>query len=1000
MRTVPAIRILIAAALLSLSFPLLAAIQLVAVASGLSSPVFVGNAKDGSNRLFIVEQGGFIQVLQPGSSTPALFLDIHTKVLAGGERGLLGLAFHPRYPSNGRFYVFYTRAGDGSLVIAQYQVSTNPNVADSATEIILLTIPHPTNANHNGGMLAFGPDGFLYAGTGDGGSGNDPPNNAQNINSLLGKILRIDVDHPDVAAGTPYSSPSDNPFVNAGGRGEIFAFGMRNPWRFSFDRSTGQQWVGDVGQDAHEEVDTPIARGGNYGWRVYEGMFCSNNDPGLCVPANYLFPVFDYGHTGGRCSITGGYVYRGTQNALPPSTYVYGDYCTGEIFGWDGTTQRLLLDTSMNISSFGEDERGELYVVDVNGAISKFAPGTAASGSVVNASFEVPALSSGGYQYTPGGSGVGWTFDGGSGVQRNGSAWGAATAPDGNQTAFIQGKGTIAQAITLGGDAYTLTFNVAQRSGQIQPVRVSVDGAQIGALVTPPGTSFTTVSINFSVASAGAHTLAFVGTDPADKSTFLDAVAVAAGPSAWNTFGRDAHHSALSTTASQPLSQVHWQTPLDLQPQYSGSLLLIHYGSPLVTASYTVIIPVKTGATDGFQIEARAGSNGALQWSIATDYVLPPHSWIPVFGPALTSAPRLYFPGAGGTIYFRDQPDAATGASGQIAFFGISNYQANPQAYNESVMINTPLTVDPSGNIYFGFQVIGSTPLGLTSGIARIGASGQGTWTPLPTAQADPNIAHVPHNSAPALSTDLGTVYVAASEGSAAYLVALDSTSLVPLARVRLIDPKSGFDALLSDNGSASPTVGTDGDVYFGVLDNPSGENHGRGWLLHFNSSLSQSKTPGAFGWDDTPSLVPAQMVPSYQGSSPYLLMTKYNNYRQVGGDGQNKIAVLDPHATQTDPVTQVTVMKEVLTMVAPTPDPNGGVKEWCINSAAVDPFTKSILANNEDGKLYRWDLTTNTLSQTVVLTAGLGEAYTTTVIGADGQVYATNNAILFAVGQ
>ena len=259
----------------------------------------------------------------------------------------------------------------------------------------------------------------------------------------------------------------------------------------------------------------------------------------------------------------------------------------------------------------------------------------------------------------------------------------------------------------------------------------------------------------------------------------------------------------------------------------------------------------------------------------------------------------------------------------------------------------------------------------------------------------------VPHNSAPALSADLGTLYVAVSNGSVGYLVALDSTTLAPLARVRLKDPSSGLDARLSDNGSASPTVGTDGDVYFGVLENPFGSNHSRGWLLHFDSSLSQSKTPGAFGWDDTASLVPAQMVPSYQGTSAYLLMAKYNNYAGRGGDGQNKLAVLDPNATQTDPVTLATVMKEVLTIVGPTPDPNiGGVREWCINSAAVDPLTKSILANNEDGKLYRWDLTTNTLSQTVVLTAGLGEAYTSTVIGVDGHVYAINNAILFAVGQ
>jgi hypothetical protein len=440
---------------------------------------------------------------------------------------------------------------------------------------------------------------------------------------------------------------------------------------------------------------------------------------------------------------------------------------------------------------------------------------------------------------------------------------------------------------------------------------------------------------------------------------------------------------------------------VDLQPQYSGNDLLIHYGSPLITAANTVIVPVKTGATEGFQVEARGGSNGALKWSLTTDYVLPPHHWTPVFGPALTSQPRLYFPGAGGTVYFRDQPDASAGTGGQIAFYGLSNYQANPQAYDASVMINTPLTTDPSGNIYFGFLVTGNTPLALTSGVARISASGQGSWIPVTTAAADPTMTKVVHNSTPALSPDLGTLYIAVSNGSAGYLVALNSTTLAPVARVPLKDPKSGQDSWLSDDGSASPTVGPDGDVYFGVLESPSGENHFRGWLLHFDGSLSQSKTPGAFGWDDTASLVPAQMVPSYQGTSGYLLMSKYNNYAQAGGDGQNKLAVLDPNATQTDPVTLVSVMKEVLTIPGPTPDLSiGGVKEWCINSAAVDPQTKSILANSEDGKLYRWDLTTNTLSQSAVLTSGIGEAYTSTVIGVDGHVYAINNAIVFAVGQ
>jgi hypothetical protein len=238
-------------------------------------------------------------------------------------------------------------------------------------EKTLLTIPHPVNSNHNGGMLAFGPGGYLFIVVGDGGSANDPPNNAQNIDVLLGKILRLNVDIADPAAGTPYSAPASNPFVGKAGRDEIYAFGLRNPWRFSFDRRTNQQWVGDVGQDRVEEVDTPIISGGNYGWRVYEGSSCSNNDASLCGAGRFISPIVDYPHTNGRCSITGGYVYRGPGGALPDGTYLYADYCSGEIFAWDGRSQRILLNGAGLVSSFGEDEDGELYVVSLGGTISK-----------------------------------------------------------------------------------------------------------------------------------------------------------------------------------------------------------------------------------------------------------------------------------------------------------------------------------------------------------------------------------------------------------------------------------------------------------------------------------------------------------------------------------------------------------------------------------------------------------------------------------------------------
>src|SRR5688572_4466422 len=353
------------------------AIDLVPIATGLSSPVFATHAGDGSNRLFIVERGGIVRALRPGASTASVFLDVRGRVNSGGnEQGLLGLAFHPSYASNGRLFVFYTRPGDGAIVIAEYRRSSDPEVIDPS-ESELLVIPHPGATNHNGGMLAFGPDGFLYAGVGDGGSGDDPPNNAQNVNALLGKILRIDVDRPDPVLSNRYSAPPDNPFVNAPGRDEIFAFGLRNPWRFGFDRANGALWVGDVGQGQREEVNAPVVKGGNYGWRVYEGTACTNNDPTLCNPSGFTFPLFEYGHTLGRCSVTGGYVYRGSRGALAAGTYVYGDFCSGEIFTWDGSAQSLLLDTSMSIASFGEDEQGELYVVDIGGTVSRIAESSA-----------------------------------------------------------------------------------------------------------------------------------------------------------------------------------------------------------------------------------------------------------------------------------------------------------------------------------------------------------------------------------------------------------------------------------------------------------------------------------------------------------------------------------------------------------------------------------------------------------------------------------------------
>jgi glucose/sorbosone dehydrogenase len=325
-------------------------VSLETTVAGLSTPVYFTSAKDGTNRRFVVEQVGRIRVLQPGSSTFTTFLDVSSRVLFNGERGLLGLAFHPQFFSNGRFFVDYTRQPDGATVIAEFRVSgANPNIADP-TQTVLLTIPQPYE-NHNGGMIEFGPDGQLYIGMGDGGSANDPENRAQSLQSLLGKILRLDVN-------------------NAGSAPTIHAYGFRNPWRFSFDRLTGQLWAGDVGQDAREEVDI-VTAGGNYGWRVWEGTRCTNLGPASCSTPGFIPPVFDYQNTGmsGRCSIIGGYIYRGTQASVPYGAYVFGDLCSGEIFMLKDGMQTVLLDTNFQISSFGEDEAGEIYVVNIGGSV-------------------------------------------------------------------------------------------------------------------------------------------------------------------------------------------------------------------------------------------------------------------------------------------------------------------------------------------------------------------------------------------------------------------------------------------------------------------------------------------------------------------------------------------------------------------------------------------------------------------------------------------------------
>ncbi len=341
----------------------------VLVAGNIEAPVAIDHAGDGSGRLFVAQQIGRVLVLRDGLVLGSPLLDISDRISCCQERGLLGIAFHPDFSSNGQFFVNYTNS-NFATVISRFTVEANSDIADSASEEILLTVSQPFS-NHNGGHLAFGPDGYLYIGLGDGGSGGDPGNTAQNPLSLLGKMLRIDVDN-----GSPYAIPDDNPFAHTDFTlDEIWALGLRNPFRYSFDRSTGDLYIADVGQDLIEEVHVHkanTASGENYGWRLMEGSSCFNPSSG-CNDGSLTLPAFEYTHSSGRCSITGGYVYRGEAIPALHGRYVYGDFCTGEIFSAQESNsqwqQDILLDTQFDISSFGENEAGELFVADLAGSI-------------------------------------------------------------------------------------------------------------------------------------------------------------------------------------------------------------------------------------------------------------------------------------------------------------------------------------------------------------------------------------------------------------------------------------------------------------------------------------------------------------------------------------------------------------------------------------------------------------------------------------------------------
>jgi glucose/arabinose dehydrogenase len=329
----------------------------------MSQPVAMVQLPDEDGYWYVVEQSGrVLRFANRDDASAGMFADIRDRVASGGEAGLLGMAFDPCFADSGGVYLSYTRAGAPlTSVISRFTSRDGGVTLDPASEQVLLTVEQPYS-NHNGGNIAFGPDGLLYIGLGDGGSGGDPHGHAQNTQTLLGALLRI-----DVCGHAGYDIPPDNPFAQGGGRGEIYAYGLRNPWRWSFDRKTGDLWLADVGQGAWEEVDR-IVRGGNYGWNLREGAHCYSGD---CNQAGLIDPVAEYSHAEG-CSITGGYVYRGQRIAALRGTYLYADYCSGKLWGLTtqgGYQSRLLLDSGLNVSSFGEDNDGEVYVIDHRGGI-------------------------------------------------------------------------------------------------------------------------------------------------------------------------------------------------------------------------------------------------------------------------------------------------------------------------------------------------------------------------------------------------------------------------------------------------------------------------------------------------------------------------------------------------------------------------------------------------------------------------------------------------------
>jgi hypothetical protein len=541
-------------------------------------------------------------------------------------------------------------------------------------------------------------------------------------------------------------------------------------------------------------------------------------------------------------------------------------------------------------------------------------------------------------------------------------------------------------------------------------------------------------------------------------------LASAAFGQGWAGYGGNPQHTAQFHGTSQAVSRIHWQAPVDDDPGYYGGVVFAHYASPMISPANTVVYPYRTTTTvngqkdyDHWNIIGVSGASGANVFSFYTDYsaaVVYPADWTSILPTTLVQLPavqtvhigggplgpptalaatkpegqkRIAFAptttagvvaGAGGSIFVRTSVDMASSPTKRYIFYtSLQDFNANFAAYT-AVKIVTPLTSDANGNIYFGYEVNGSMPASFnlgSGGVVKISAAtGVAIYKSVQTSNIDSSISRPAFNAAPALSNDGSQVYFT-MVGNGGFLAEFSTSYLSLTHSVHMADPTTpGAWAVILNESSAAPMVGPDGHVFMGVFRNNWGESHGI--LLQYDQNLNpknaagQTWAPGAFGWDDTPSIVPSSIVPSYKGTSSYLLLCKYNNYDDNGGDpgadGSNHVAVIDPSSDSItrDRQSGIPVMNEVLLLLSPNKTgydgnhPNSRF-EWCINSAAIDIAKKGAIVNCEDGHVYRWSFVTNTITEALNLQPPTSEAYTSTVIGPDGQIYALNNAILFAIG-